>query len=435
MSDERLIVFTRFPAAGAVKTRLMPTLSAEGAAGVHRQLTLRTIRTAETVQRTRKLNLQIHFEGGDTAAMQHWLGAGKTFAKQCPGTLGARMAFAFEEAFSQSATAAVIIGTDCPELSESVLGKAFDALLRSDVVIGPANDGGYFLIGLSRFIPDIFEEIAWGTDAVLHQTLHILSAKGLQPVLLDPLPDIDRPEDLQGWDAINRKEERDFRRISVIIPALNEASYIKRTLEAAQHGKPHEIIVVDAGSVDKTREIAKDLGAIVLQSSAGRSRQMNEGAARASGVTLLFLHADTVLADGYVDVVAEALALPGVNAGAFQFRVDGNLRGKSLVEWGTNLRSRWLQMPYGDQGLFLRRSLFDQFGGFADLLIMEDYEFVRRLRHGGKVLTVSLAALTSGRRWQRLGILRTTLINAFMIFGYHLGVHPERLAKFYKRRM
>jgi rSAM/selenodomain-associated transferase 2 len=367
--------------------------------------------------------------------MRHWLGENKTFIEQCPGTLGERMAFAFKEAFSQGATASVIIGTDCPELSDGVLGKAFDALRQSEVVIGPANDGGYYLIGLSRFVPEIFEEIAWGTDRVFQQTLHVLSAKGVQPVLLDPLSDVDRPEDLQVWGAIMRKEEHDLRRISVIIPALNEALHINRALEAAQRGKPHEMIVVDAGSVDGTREIAKDRGAIVVQSSAGRSRQMNEGAARASGTTLLFLHADTVLPDDYVDVAANALAVPGVNAGAFQFRVDGNLPGKSLVEWGANLRSRWLQMPYGDQGLFLRRSLFEQLGGFADLPVMEDYEFVRRLRRSGRVLTVSLAAVTSGRRWLRFGILRTTLINAFMILGYHFGVHPERLARFYRRRM
>jgi rSAM/selenodomain-associated transferase 2/rSAM/selenodomain-associated transferase 1 len=435
MTSERLIVFTRYPVAGAVKTRLIPTLGAAGAAGVHRQLTLRTIRTAAILQRTRRLELQVHFAGGDTAAMRHWLGESKAFVEQCPGTLGQRMAFAFKEAFSQGATAAIIIGTDCPELSEGVLGKAFDALRQSEVVIGPANDGGYFLIGLSCFIPEMFEKIAWGTDRVLLQTLHVLSAKGLQPVLLDPLSDIDRPEDLQGWDAMMRREERDLRRISVIIPSLNEASHISRTLEAAQRGKPHEMIVVDGGSTDGTRAIAKDAGAIVLQSSAGRSRQMNEGAARASGTTLLLLHADTVLPDGYVDVAANALAVPGVNAGAFRFRVDGNLRGKSFVEWGANLRSRWLQMPYGDQGLFLRRSLFEQLGGFADLPVMEDYEFVRRLRRGGRILTVSLAAVTSGRRWLRFGILRTTLINAFMILGYHFGVHPERLARFYRRRM
>ena len=434
MTSERLIVFTRFPVVGAVKTRLIPSVGAAGAAGVHRQLTTRTIRTTANLQYTRSLDLQVHFAGGDAAAMRHWLGESKTFVEQCPGDLGQRMAHAFKEAFRQGVTAAVIIGTDCGELSGDVLGKAFDALRQSEVVIGPANDGGYFLIGLSRFIPEIFEEIAWGTDRVLRQTLNVLSVKGLRPLLLDPLSDIDRPEDLQEWDAIVRNEERDLRRISVIIPALNEALHIKRTLEAAQRGKPHEMIVVDAGSVDGTREIAKDGGAIVLQSSAGRSRQMNEGAARASGATLLFLHADTVLPDDYVDVAANALAVPGVNAGAFQFRVDGNLRGKSLVEWGANLRSRWLQMPYGDQGLFLRRSLFEQLGGFADLPVMEDYEFVRRLRRGGRVLTVSLAAVTSGRRWLRFGILRTTLINAFMILGYHFGVHPERLARFYRRR-
>src|SRR5206468_1384837 len=109
-----------------------------------------------------------------------------------------------------------------------------------------------------------------------------------------------------------------------------------------------------------------------------------------------------------------------------------NFRGKAIVEWGAGLRSSWFQRPYGDQGLFLSRALFEELGGFADLPILEDYELVNRLRRRGRVVTVAEPATTSGRRWQRLGVFRTTLINQFVLLGFHLGVPPKKLTRIYQ---
>src|SRR5262249_33747489 len=148
---------------------------------------------------------------------------------------------------------------------------------------------------------------------------------------------------------------------------------IATTLEAARAGCPHEIIVADGGSADDTRPIARSAGAMVLQSQPGRARQMNAGAARASGKVLLFLHADTQLPEDWPRFVGETLAPPGVAGGSFRFRLREPFTGRWLVERGTNLRSRWFQNPYGDQALFLRSALFEELGGFAELPILEDY--------------------------------------------------------------
>ena len=146
----------------------------------------------------------------------------------------------------------------------------------------------------------------------------------------------------------------------------------------------------------------------------------------------LFLRADTLLPPGRAEVVHQTLRVPGVAAGAFHFRIAGSFAGKSFVEWVTGFRSRWLQRPYGDQGLFLTKALFEEMGGFADLPIMEDYEFSARLRRRGRILTVGEPALTSARRWQTLGVVRTTLRNQWMLVGYHLGVSPQKLATRYR---
>lgn len=429
--NKRLILFTRYPVLGEVKTRLIPALGREGAAALHRRLVLRALREAVEACRTITASLEVHFDEGTENAMSHWLGEPARFVSQGTGDLGARMARAFDESFRAGSTATIIIGSDCPELSADVLARAFSHLAEVPVVLGPALDGGYYLIGLSRPMPELFCNIPWGTDRVLADSLAVLHRHGCQAALLDPLGDIDRPEDIPAWRRIAAADDTCLERVSVIIPALNEETQISPTLRAIGHGLAYEVIVIDGGSIDATVARAKEQGAAVLVTKPGRARQMNAGAARATGGTLLFLHADTLLPPRWEETVPRTLRGPGIVAGAFRFRIAGDFPGRCLVEWTTGLRSRWLQRPYGDQGLFLARALFEEMGGFANLPIMEDYEFTTRLRRHGRIITVSEAALTSGRRWQRLGVLRTTLCNQWMLARYRLGVPAQKLARRY----
>jgi rSAM/selenodomain-associated transferase 2 len=218
----------------------------------------------------------------------------------------------------------------------------------------------------------------------------------------------------------------------VIIPTLNEGSTIGETLRRIPRSQDVEVIVVDGGSRDRTVKIAGAAGARVIRTAMGRACQMNVGAAVARGEILLFLHADTHLPANFENLVHETLRGPGVIAGAFRLRIASPRRSVRFVEALANLRSRYLGMPYGDQALFLRKHYFRTAAGFAKLPIMEDFEFVRRLRRWGRISIAPAAAVTSARRWERLGLLRTTLINQLMILAYLLGVAPPRLARWYR---
>jgi rSAM/selenodomain-associated transferase 2/rSAM/selenodomain-associated transferase 1 len=430
---ERLILFTRYPEPGRTKTRLIPVLGERGAAGLQRQLTLRALRAGARLSTVRGTPFEIHFTGGQQSAMEHWLGDRFVFRPQSEGDLGNRMQAAFDEGFRAGAHAVVLIGADCPELSPELLAEAFDRLRSNPVVLGPANDGGYYLVGLGKPVPGLFSGPVWGSSTVLAHTLAILERLGHTASLLRPLSDIDRPEDLAVWERLNSFDAATLEKVSVIIPALNEEQQIAATIAAAQKGKPHEILLVDGGSRDQTVRRATEAGARVLRSRPGRARQMNAGAAMADGNSLLFLHADTLLPERYCQMAAQTLADYRVSIGAFRLAIGDAFGGRRFVEVTANLRARWAQLPYGDQALFLSRALFEKSGGFADLPIMEDYELVRRLRREGRIVTLDAPAVTSGRRWRELGLLRTTLLNLWMVFGYHAGWPMPRLATAYRK--
>lgn len=220
-------------------------------------------------------------------------------------------------------------------------------------------------------------------------------------------------------------------RISVIIPTLNEAGCLPESLIALDHAENVEIIVVDGGSCDGTHDLAVAAGVRLLRSPAGRARQMNLGAAAATGDVYLFLHADTQLPPGFEQSVRAALREPGVIGGAFRLHIDGPERSLRLIEWGTNWRSRWRHMPYGDQAMFVRAETFRQLDGFQELPIMEDFEFAQRLRRVGRIAILPEAVTTSARRWHALGPWRTTWTNQLIIGGYRLGISTQRLASWY----
>jgi len=222
--------------------------------------------------------------------------------------------------------------------------------------------------------------------------------------------------------------------ISIIIPTRNEADSIGKLLSELLEVSGIELLVVDGDSTDNTVDVAKSLGAEVLSTSPGRAQQMNAGGEAAHGDVLLFLYSDTRLAPGFAGRVRDALIQPAVSAGAFQFSINGRGFGLRIIEWLVNFRSRIFQMPYGDQGIFVTTDMFYSIGGFPLQPIMEDFELMRRLKKKGRIEIISPAATTSARRWKRLGILKTTLINQAIIIGYLFGVSPEKLAGWYRSR-
>lgn len=221
--------------------------------------------------------------------------------------------------------------------------------------------------------------------------------------------------------------------ISVILPSLNEGENILETLRAAYSKKGVELLLADGGSTDNTVLLAGSTGAKIVISSPGRARQMNAGAAKAKGDILLFLHADTLLPQGFEEQVRRTLSKPKVAAGAFSLRFLGE-RGFLLriVECAANWRARFLQMPFGDQAIFLKRQTFEEIGGYPDIPIMEDVEIVRRLKQKGRIMILPSFVRSSPRRYQRDGTLKRILINKVVFFGYFLRVPPDRLFSCYQ---
>jgi len=448
--SDHLVIFTRYPQPGKTKTRMIPALGATGAAHLQRQMTEHTLRqvsalvqgdmrsaqasqrphwsgSTDRVSSSRAPSAAVWFSGGTPDLMREWLGAGWHYQAQPDGDLGTRIVAALQAAFDQGAEGVVVIGTDCPGVDKRLLTQAFNALQQHDLVLGPATDGGYYLIGLRRRVPELFVGISWGTATVLETTLAIAHTLSLCVAQLEPLTDVDYVADLPIWQAVQQQL------ISVIIPVLDEAENIEARLQAIDLADNVEVIVVDGGSQDDTVTRSQSLGVRVLQTKPGRAHQMNVGAAAAAGNLLLFLHADTQLPPNFADLVRHTLAQPTVSAGAFELKIDDPMPGLRWVEWGVKWRSRLLQLPYGDQALFLKAATFHAIGGFLDLPIMEDFELVQRLRTRGRVAIAPAAVLTSSRRWKKLGIWRTTLINQLTIVAYGLKLPLARIAQWYRR--
>jgi rSAM/selenodomain-associated transferase 2 len=331
------------------------------------------------------------------------------------------------DAIDGGAEQAVLVGTDIPHLTADHLEDAFDALSRSDLVLGPSHDGGYWLVGLRRKV-DIFQGIQWGGAYVLNQTLAVAQKHGLSVNCIQTLTDMDTEADLKAGLPL-KEWQRPY--LSVIIPTLNEERHIEAAIQSVRFAEC-EIIVADGGSVDQTRVIAKDLGAKVITAIRGRAEQQNAGAAAADGKVLLFLHADTLLPDDFGEQVFVTLMAHQVVAGAFQFKTDYDHWGMRLIEKIVRLRSTLFQMPYGDQALFLPKNTFEKVGGFPSVSIAEDLYLVRRLSKLGRIALAPGAVVASARRWRNIGILRVTLINYVIAIGCLVGIDPQKLAPLYR---
>jgi rSAM/selenodomain-associated transferase 1 len=202
-AKECLIVFTRYPEPGKTKTRMIPLLGSEGAATLQRQMTEHTLAQVKQLQNQYPISIEVYFAGGNPQLMEDWLGSNIVYQRQGEGDLGFRMVSALQSAFNNGSSGVVIIGTDCPGLNSQIMEQAFAVLANHDIVLGPAQDGGYYLIGLRRLIDELFSGISWGTSEVLQQTVEIAKQIDLAIAYLPTLADVDRPEDLPVWKQAN----------------------------------------------------------------------------------------------------------------------------------------------------------------------------------------------------------------------------------------
>lgn len=228
--------------------------------------------------------------------------------------------------------------------------------------------------------------------------------------------------------------------VSVIVPALNEEESLPATIRSAREARADEVIVVDGGSSDGTVEAARLLADLVIGSPPDRATQMNAGASASSGSILLFLHADTLLPAGGVDAVRAAIRQGGISGGAFSVQLShspsaSRYRRAILRITGRmiGVRSKLFRTYTGDQGIFVRRDVFEAIGGFPEVPLMEDVEFSRRLARRGGTVLLPVRIETSGRRWEAFGPLRTILMMWSLRFAYFLGMPPARCAEIYGR--
>ncbi len=224
--------------------------------------------------------------------------------------------------------------------------------------------------------------------------------------------------------------------LAIIIPVLNEVEALPalladlRALSIDTH-----VVVVDGGSTDGTAAAARSAGAQVVVTPAGRGAQLAAGARACSAPFLCFLHADIRMGPDACRALERLVARArdhGDEASAFTLAIDATGWPYRVIEWGANRRSRWMRLPYGDQGLALTRALYERVGGYEDLPIMEDVALMRALRRAAPVQTLPERVSVSARRWQRQGVLRRTLLNWMLLLGHSVGISPRRLARWYR---
>ena len=229
--------------------------------------------------------------------------------------------------------------------------------------------------------------------------------------------------------------------VSIIIPVLNEEECIERFLNHLQKFKglssseakgQSEIILVDGGSEDKTTEIASRCdGITIVSSSRGRAQQMNAGAKVANGDILFFLHADTSLPENAISAVEEIIK-KDADGGCFGLKIDSSRLPLRIASQLITLRTKATHVASGDQTIFVRRKVFDKLGGYADIPLMEDLDFTRRLKKTGNFVELDLKVSTSARRWEKWGVFKNILLTWSLRILYYIGIPPERLAEFYR---
>lgn len=227
-----------------------------------------------------------------------------------------------------------------------------------------------------------------------------------------------------------------FRKLSIIIITLNEEELIGGLLLSLRDFEDIEIIVSDGGSIDRTLRVARKYTDKIIRGEKGRGKQLNAGAALATGDILWFLHVDSTPPDNFRHHILNTMGKPGVAGGAFTLEIDSHLSSLKFISRVVELRSLISGIPYGDQGIFVKRELFEKVNGFKNIPLMEDIEFGRRLKKEGKIEILSQKIKTCARAWERDGVLKTTLRNWVYVTLFFMGYSPHKLyARYYRKNI
>ncbi|MFM8979579.1 MAG: TIGR04282 family arsenosugar biosynthesis glycosyltransferase [Planctomycetia bacterium] len=436
-----VLLFVRPPRAGRVKTRLARTEGAAEALRTYRALAGEVHATLREAARAGVLDLVLAVadeQPGDLEAVAAWLPGARAAWPQGPGDLGARMERMLLRALAGGAPAVLLVGSDVRGLTAGRLGAALAALAGHDVLLGPTPDGGYGLLGLKAPAPTLLRGgLPWSTPAVAAVTRARAQAAGLRCAELAGLHDVDTAADLAGVRPT----------LSVLVPVLDEMPRLPGRLapllaQARALGDEVEVLVVDGGSQDGSLAAARALcaaapGARVLQAPRGRGTQLAAAAAQARGRWLWTVHADAALAPGLVARVL-AFAQRGTHPWAVvRTRIDAPGPLLRVLGMLTDVRAWWLGLPYGDQGVLVKRSLYDRVGGYDAIPLLEDVALAARLRRRQRPARIAGPGLAvDARRWQRLGFWRVTAGNLGLLARFLLGrASPARLARSYARAL
>jgi len=441
-----ICVFAKPPLPGKVKTRLAPVAGSEGAAALAEAFLQDTWALVSSLQWAKPVVASTSPFVSPVVA-----GASEVWA-QGDGDLGARLERILQRALTTS-TFAIAIGADSPGLPAEFLEQARTALQKTDAVIGPCEDGGFYLLGLRQCPSGVFGSIPWSESSTCEHTLARLKVAGLSVTVLDPWFDVDRPEDLarlrtmilKGRIHAPRTRELLQRfsrcgvtstpsRVSVIVPVLNERECLPITLgELQKLNWIHEVIVVDGGSTDGTREwLSEQNFAHVVDAWHAKGAQINAGAKIATGDVLLFLHADCLLPPDADGQIQGALRATGAVGGCFRVRfAERRPRSLRVVAAGINLRSRLTSTGTGDQAIFVCKRTFEDVGDGPDWPLFEDVELVRRIKKLGQFIVTGSAVTVSPRRYLRLGVWKTVFLIYTLRAAFWLGVPPTTLKKWF----
>lgn len=395
-----VILFTRVPEPGKTKTRLMPAYTPEECAAIHTDFLRRIAKEAGNVY----ADLRVYATPSvEDPAFRKLFPRGAQFFLQEGEDLGVRMEWALEETLKDGYDAAVLVGTDLPELTAEDFRCAFRILEQKDVVLGPTGDGGYWLIGLTAPNHAPFEPKEYGVGSVFEKTLDGIRAAGLTVGTVRTLDDVDTPEDLDAYrERAQRKRAGEFpfpknelpadARLSVIIPSYNEMTTLPTLLpqlEPYRDGSSPwsgriEFLFADGGSTDGTVDYLKEQGWPVLQTAKGRANQMNEAALQTTGDVLFFLHCDSEVPPDFPEEIFEVLKTHEAGCFGIDYRTGG-FGMKVNAVYANRVRLRRQHIMFGDQGIFLTRDLLQKAGMFPPLPLMEDLQLSLSLRDMGVV--------------------------------------------------